>query len=151
MNGYAELEKWVQKINEGMLATIEEDGPFASLVAFLYEPAKEHPFGSFYFLLSDLARHTKNVKKNASTSLLMAEASVSKNIYEKERLTVLGKLCPVTLKSAIDSLKERYLNTFPNAALFVDLPDFHFYQLLPHELYWVGGFGKIQSLKLTWG
>ena len=131
--------------SEAALASLEDGAPFTSAVGYLYEkPLREKSAGQIYLLLSDLARHTKNIKKNPNVSLLVVSREKSAPIHEKERMTLQGKIAAVADKEKQTGLKTAYLKIFPRAEIFFTLPDFRFYQLAVSEIHWIGGFGRAE-------
>ena len=134
--------------HEAVLATLEEERPFASAVSYLYRPPIDPDrFGKLYLLMSALARHTKNVKKNSFASVFVIEDG-EPYVYERRRVSAQGKLEEIPRATALfDTLKIQYLKLFPQASMLFSLPDFYFYELSIQELYFIGGFGKIQALR----
>lgn len=134
----------IQKSTEGVLATTEDGKPFNSVVSYLYEPGA--PFGKAYFLISSLARHTKNLQKNNQASLLVLEPG-SAYIYERKRVSAQGTASKLTDKDKFEELKVKYLGIYPQADKLFMLTDFSFYEFQITDLYYVGGFGQIAALK----
>lgn len=156
----------LRKSNEGALGTVEEGRPFVSGAGFFYEEgaaeARDYPWsrlrgtrpkgrgeagGKILFLLSDLARHTKNLARNPAASLLIVEAAGGP-IHEKKRLTLQGAVRRVEGRGEFERLKEKYLAVFPRAAIFFTLPDFRFYEMRIEEAHWIGGFGKAATVRV---
>ena len=138
----------LETCHEGALATLNEKNPFVSLTGFLYgRNHEDFPHGIFYFFLSDLARHARYIKKNSRVSLLIASDNLSLPVHERERATVTGEMTRLGDDKMTEGLKQSYLKIFPRAEIFFKLADFHFYRLEPEEIYWVGGFGKVLTLK----
>ncbi len=140
------LEEAIQLLEdsrEACLATLKEDEktPFASLTGFLYEKDQAPKLGRLYVLLSDLAQHTRNIKKNPQASVLIAQSDASIPVHEKQRVSLQGNFSRVDEKKTQD-LKTKYLKVFPGAEIFFSLADFRFYQMEIAEIYWIGGFGK---------
>lgn len=134
----------IQRHRDAALATLETDGPYASACGYLYEPLER--LGIIYILLSDLARHSKNIAKNSSVSLLIVENAPLIPIHEKKRATLRGHAQRTTDPEKIASLKKRYLEAFPRSEIFFTLPDFRFYEIAVLEIHWIGGFGKAATL-----
>jgi nitroimidazol reductase NimA-like FMN-containing flavoprotein (pyridoxamine 5'-phosphate oxidase superfamily) len=150
------IHSLLEKIHEGSLGTVEDGKPFVSSVGFIYlkqiaaeeKQGETHLLdGKIYLLLSDLARHTRHLKKNPQASLLVVEGNPNLPIHEKERVTVQGKVRLMDDPKEYEELKGQYLNAFPRSEIFFTLKDFHFYTLEPVEIYWVGGFGKAKTFK----
>lgn len=134
----------IRESSEGVLATLEDGKPFNSAVSYLYEPGE--PFGKAYFLISSLARHTKNLQKNSQASLLVLEPGTA-YVYERKRVSVQGTAVKLTDKGKFDELKEKYLSIYPHADKLFLLTDFAFYEFNITDLYYVGGFGQIAAFK----
>lgn len=136
----------LESSREGAIATIGEDGrPFASAAGFLYEKSAAR-FGKIYFLLSGLARHTKNLLKHPDASLLVMEETDAP-VHEKKRATAQGRVRRVEASEKWEALKSNYLKVFPRAEIFFTLPDFRFYEMEISEIHWIGGFGQAKQFK----
>jgi hypothetical protein len=124
----------------GALATLSQrlpGHPFATVVP--YVPDQE---GCPLLLLSALAEHTKNLRADTRTSLVVhAEAD---NVLAAARVTCVGRA--VRLDKPAASLVERYLRYVPSARDLLAFGDFAFHRIAPEALHWVGGFGDIQWL-----
>ncbi len=132
---------------EGALGTLDEKGrPFVSAVGFVYEPEPADGWGSLYFFLSELARHTKHLAKNPAVNLLIVEQAPETPVHERKKLSLGGKIEKVQAPELKEILKAKYLGVFPRSKIFFTLSDFHFYCLKPEDLYWIGGFGKAAAL-----
>src|SRR5690349_1584264 len=59
--------------HEASLGTVEDGKPYVSAVGYVYRPASEGGLGRLYLLLSDLARHSKNLARSSQASLLILE------------------------------------------------------------------------------
>lgn len=131
------------------LGSLEEDGvPHVSFVTFA--PQKD---GTALLLLSDLARHTANIKRDARVSLLvMAKQALNagsdigsdKDPLAEERITVHGAIEPYPDKR-LESGRELYIKHHPAATQYIDFQDFKLYLFKPSKLFLVGGFGRIET------
>ena len=122
----------------GSLATIGEGGyPYASLVGVVAMPN-----GTPVMLLSNLARHTINIRKDPRVSLLLSEKPKSADPLQSARLTAIGRVVPVAKVEA----RARYLVRHPEAAKYVDFADFSFWGLTIAHGHLVATFGKISDL-----
>lgn len=139
----------LQSSHDGALATVDEKGAFASAVGFWFsrqESTESKPVpGKVYLLLSDLARHSRNLKRSVRTSLLVIEERSDIPMHEKKRITLNGEVRLVSDKETFDALKKRYLEKYPKSEIFFMLPDFRFYELVIDEVHWIGGFGKAET------
>lgn len=122
----------------GSLATEGEGGyPFVSLVG-----VAALPNGAPVMLLSNLARHTHNIRKDPRVSLLLSEKPKAADPMQSARLTVTGRVAPLE-KSEI---RPRYLVRHPEAAKYVDFADFGFWGVTIEHGHLVATFGKIADL-----
>ena len=122
----------------GSLATEGAGGyPYVSLVG-----VAAMPNGMPLMLLSNLARHTINIRKDPRVSLLICEKPNAPDPLQTARLTVTGKVA-LAEKSQVQA---RYLLRHPGAAKFVDFADFGFWTLAIEHGHLVATFGKIADL-----
>ncbi len=106
--------------------------------------------GNPIFLMSDLAAHTKAIKNDPRTSLLVGEPGKGDPLAHP-RLTLIGQTTPVPVtndaeKTLENSLRLRYLNRHPKAELYNQLPDFFLYELNIERALFNAGFGKAYEL-----
>ncbi len=115
-----------------------------------------YPFGSFvtyvsgwdrtiFLYLSDLADHTKNLKKNHKSCITIFKKNESGDVQNSARLTLIGDLKKVPLK-IYEACKDRFHNFFPESSVYEQMHDFNFYQISITQSRWIGGFGKISWL-----
>ena len=134
--------------NEASLGTLEEGHPFVSATGFIFEKGETGLLpGKIYMLLSELARHTRNIKLYPRISLLIVQQDPSLAVHEKKRMTLQGTVSTVTEEAEHERLRNTYLEVFPRSQVFFTLPDFCFYALEPEEIHWIAGFGKAGTLK----
>lgn len=124
---------------EASLATLEEKRPFVSATGYVLSDPDDFRIA---VLLSNLARHTRNIRARPAVSLLIVEEDKNAPVHEKARVTFLGEAALVRDPGRSARLKDAYLDRFPRAQLFFSLPDFQFYEIVPDEIHWIGGFGK---------
>lgn len=134
-----EARALLARSRHGALATIARDGghPHASLVA-----VATSAHGAPLVLISGLAVHTKNLEADPRASVLVAESGASDPLTAP-RLTVVG----VMARSQDEDDRARYLAAHPDAAQFAKFSDFGFWRLEITSAYYVGGFGRIRSLR----
>lgn len=112
-----------------------------------------HPFGSVMpyaldaggrplFLISSLATHTQNLKADPRASLLVTEAAEGGDPLAVGRATLMGDATLVPAAEA-DEVRAAYLARHPTAAYWVDFSDFAFYRLELRDIYYVGGFARM--------
>lgn len=124
-------------LTTGALATVasEPEGhPYPSFVTFGLED------GDPIFLLSEMAEHTQNLRRDPRASLLAAE-SRSDDPLANGRVTLLGECRPVEDDGG--SAREAYLERLPNAEYYCDFEDFHFWRLRVDSVRYIGGYGRM--------
>ncbi len=121
----------------GSLATLAAGKPHAALIT----PAVA-PDGSVILLLSELSAHTRNLRANPATALLVAGEPSTENPQTAPRLTLSGQLQPTENPAA----RAAYLEKHPYAAAYASFGDFHFWQLQIAEAHYVGGFAAAATL-----
>lgn len=124
----------------GSLATVEPDGhPYVSLVGIALVQDQ-----SPLLLLSDLARHTTNIRGEPRVSLLLAGQATGDPLAGA-RLTIIGRIAPD------DSLEARaaYLARHPTAENYAGFGDFSFWRIGVESGHLVAGFGRIVTLSLA--
>lgn len=122
----------------GALATLSErhpDWPFGSVMPYGLD-AQGRPT----FLISALAMHTHNLRRDPRASLLVAEERAQEDPLGSARLTLLGSVAEVP-NADLAAVREDYLQRHPQAGMWVDFGDFGFYRMEVVEPYYVGGFG----------
>jgi heme iron utilization protein len=124
----------------GSLATLERDSghPYASLVLVATAPD-----ATPIFLLSRLAQHTRNLDADARASLLLADADDGADPLAASRLTLVGSV--VRLEG--EATRRRFLARHPAAAGYAGFADFAIYALAVARGHYIGGFGRIVTLK----
>ena len=121
------------------LATLDEHGaPYASLVLVVDDGA-----GDALLLLSDLAEHTKNLKRDARASLLVEPVAVAGDLLAAARVTLVGKIAPVGDAAA----RAVFVTRHPSAATYASFADFAVYRLAVERAHLVAGFGRIQWIE----
>jgi putative heme iron utilization protein len=121
------------------LATLSaEGGPFASYV--VTAPGTE---GAPLMLLSDLAEHAKNLRRDARASLLFVrEPFPSSESMTAARLTVTGRC----LKESDAGARRLFVERHPDAQRYASFSDFSLYRFEIEAGHLVAGFGRIVSL-----
>jgi putative heme iron utilization protein len=125
----------MRALDRASLATSLEGWPYASLVLV----AVDHD-ASPLLLLSDLAQHTKNLKRDAKASLLFDGTAGRDDPLTGPRVTVLGEL---TAAASEPRLLARFTARHPAAAGYAGFADFRLYRLAAARAHLVAGFGKI--------
>ncbi|HEY1959125.1 MAG TPA: pyridoxamine 5'-phosphate oxidase family protein [Polyangiaceae bacterium] len=128
----------VAKARRACLATLDASGaPYASLVLVADDGA-----GNALLLLSDLAEHTKNSKRDPRASLLVEPSEPQPEPLAAARVTLVGTIARIEDESA----RAKFLATHPSAATYAAFEDFAMYRLTVDRAHLVAGFGKIEWL-----
>ncbi len=127
----------IRSVRTAALATILPDGgiPYASLVEIATDQG-----GAPVLLVSGLAEHTRAIKADGRVSLLIDGASGHAEPLTRPRLSLVGRLEPLSDEAA----KARYLARLPSAALYAGFADFGFWRMAVERGHLVAGFGKIR-------
>lgn len=136
--GGADARRFVRQARFAALATIDtqEGAPFASLVS-LATDADGQPL----LLLSNLARHTRNVLREPRASLLIHEAAAAGDPLTAMRVTLKGRVA----KSEDQAAMDRFLAWQPEASGYAAFADFNLYRFAVDAVHVVAGFGRIKS------
>ena len=111
--------------------------PFGSVM-----PYSLHAGGDPIFLLSSMAMHTQNLKQDPRASLLVMESKTIGDPLASGRVTLMGQVKPARSDN-IAEIRGSYLECHPESTFWVDFEDFSFYQMTVTDLYFVGGFGRM--------
>jgi hypothetical protein len=135
-----EARRLVRVSLKGALASLDyESGhPYASLVLTATEPD-----GSPLFLLSSLARHGKNLRKDPRASLLLDGTGETADPLTGNRLTLFGEV----EQTATPTARARFLARHPSANDYVGFADFAFFSLKVTHGHFIGGFGRIFTIQ----
>lgn len=130
----------IRTARDAALATLDPDGsPHASHVA-----AATFVDGAPMILVSDLALHTQNLKRDRRTSLLyVAAQGTGRDTNTRARITLVGEVEPAPDR---DAARARFLRRHPDASLYIDFADFSLWRLVPRASHLVAGFGRIVGL-----
>jgi putative heme iron utilization protein len=130
----------VSRHSRGVLATLSDQHfPYASMVD--YAPL---PDGDVLFLLSALAEHTRFLKVNPKTSLLVAPDLNAVDAFAKPRVTLLGEVEPVGRDR---EYQQAFLSRHPKAQGYMMMGDFGFFRMLVESARYIGGFGRMSWIE----
>ena len=127
----------VAQIKTGTLCTLaaEPEGfPYGSFVTVAFDD------GNPVFLVSTMAEHTMNLKRDPRASLLVAEGG-SEDPLANGRVTLIGPCAE--LDGDGGNARTTFLATHPNAAYYVDFGDFAFWKLKVESIRYIGGYGRM--------
>lgn len=124
------------------LGTLSATGaPFVSLVNIA-------PLDSRHviMLLSGLAQHTRNLRDDPRTSLLIVgPVEPQTDALSAHRVTLSGRTS-IVKKDHDDLERQCMLQRHPSAAMYAELGDFSIYRFEIIEAHLVAGFGQIRTV-----
>jgi len=94
-------------------------------------------------LISELAEHTKNLRRNPRASMLFDATAGLDNPLTGARVTIVGEMAPLE----DERQRGRYVARHPSAAAYRDFHDFHLWRLTPARAHLVAGFGRIHWIE----
>jgi heme iron utilization protein len=122
----------------GVLSThsVEVEGyPFGSIAPYILNYD-----GAPTMLISDIAQHTRNIKRNNKVSLTIFDQCAD-DPQASGRLTWIGNAELVDPSDA--KIRHRYLRYFPSAESYFETHDFSLYCISLRRARFIGGFGEI--------
>ncbi|MDH5395821.1 MAG: CREG family protein [Gammaproteobacteria bacterium] len=125
----------------GVLSThsqTEPGFPFGSITPYIVASS-----GDIAIFISHLAEHTTNIRANPKVSLTIFDQPDAENPGACGRITCLANAVQAQNETALRSI---YKTQFPDSAMTLDLPGFHFYLLKITKVRLVAGFGKVKWL-----
>jgi heme oxygenase (biliverdin-IX-beta and delta-forming) len=135
----ADARTLVRRAFKGSLASLDSPtgAPYASLITLATDSA-----GAPVFLISTLARHTRNLVDDPRAAILIDGSGEAADPLQGARLTLSGKAEKVNGEAP----RRRFLARHPEAAFYADFPDFSFWRLAMESAHYIGGFGRIVDL-----
>ncbi|HUK58383.1 MAG TPA: DUF2470 domain-containing protein [Stellaceae bacterium] len=124
-------------------AAAEPAWPYASLVLVALDTD-----ASPLLLISDLAEHTKNLKRDSHASLLFDATTGLAEPLTGARVTVLGDVVRVGGEDRA-RLLARFLARHPSATGYAGFADFALWRLTPERAHLVAGFGRIHWIDVA--
>ncbi len=124
----------------GTLATVSckhSGWPFGSVMPYSLDA-----YGRPVFLISRMAVHTQNLRKDPRASLLVRQPGWTGDPLAGARVTLMGQVAELATTD-LEPIRTAYLARHENAAAWVDFDDFDFYRLEVTDVYYVGGFGAM--------
>jgi len=132
------VRRLIRTSRSGVLATVdmETDGiPYASLV--LTSCTMD---ASPLLLLSDLARHSRNIAADQRVSLIIGKLGL--DALSQTRATLIGHI-----EASEDAdQKARFLRHHAGARSQMTFGDFRLYRLQVESIHFIAGFGRIETL-----
>ena len=138
----SEAKRLLRLARTGALATLDREtgGPLATLVGVASDWD-----GSPLFLMSELARHTRNLGNEVWASLLLTTEGGRGDPLNQPRLTVSGPIIP----HADPSSRARYLRRNPKAKLYAPFADFSIRRMRIEAIHFNGGFGRADAMAIA--
>lgn len=96
--------------------------------------------GSPLMLLSDLARHSRNLAADSRASLLFGKHGAE--ALNQSRATVIGRIEPSDDVHA----RHRFLRRHANSRDHMMFGDFRLYRMVVESIHFIAGFGRIETL-----
>lgn len=140
-----DLNEFLEDFKSVNISTLDEKGnPFSSYAPFIKTD------GKYYVYISDMAKHTSNLKRKDICSLFFAEdESVCSNIFARKRAMVQ---CNASIISQDSKEEENKLADFrikfgeDMINMLKNMKDFHVFEFTPFYGEAVFGFGKAYNL-----
>lgn len=140
----AEARKLIRQAIKASLATLDtpDGAPYASLITLATDAG-----GAPVFLISTLARHTRNLMNEPRAAILVdgtgQGAAEGGDPLQGARLTLSGR----AEKTEDPAVRRRFLARQAEASFYADFPDFSFWRLKVENAHFIGGFGRIVDLE----
>ncbi len=130
----------VRRALKASLATLDPGTgyPYASLIIVANDPS-----GAPTLLISNLARHTRNLVNDNRASILVDGTGATGDPLQGARVTLFG----LAEKTDDPAVRRRFLARHPEAEFYAGFPDFSFWRLKVEGAHYIGGFGRIVDLK----
>jgi putative heme iron utilization protein len=135
----ADARALIRRALKASLATMDAatNYPYASLITLGTDPS-----GTPVFFISGLARHTRNLVKDARASVLVDGTGALGDSLQGARVTLFGR----AEQTADEAVGRRFLARHKEAEFYAGFPDFSFWRLNVEGAHYIGGFGRIVDL-----
>lgn len=127
--------------DQATLSTLTADGyPYGSAVPYALDPR-----GSSVLLVSEMAEHTANARRDSRASVLVSPpAPGGVDPLGTARMTLIGRLDPVAPGDAgAEPALAAYLAAHPSATAYAGFADFGLWRLEVERCRFIGGFGHM--------
>lgn len=132
----AVVRRLLRSQTRASLGTLDASGaPYVSLVML----AVDHD-ASPLLLLSDLADHTKNFRRDPRVSLLLDGTAGMRSPLAGARATLMGTIAPAAAQHAL----ARFIARHADAEGYAAFADFKIYRVAVERAHLVAGFGRIE-------
>ena len=141
----AEVRQWLLSSTTATLCTLAAEAevagwPFGSLAPYALGGD-----GTPVVLLSEIAQHTRNLRRDPRVALFVRDPSASGDEQASWRVTVLGRARSLELPE-LEEVHARYCARVPSAPSYLGTHDFTYFALEPVRVRAIGGFGAIRWL-----
>lgn len=105
-------------------------------------------FSAFYVHVSRLAWHTQDMQHDPRVALSISETDDRRpDPFTLMRVTIRGEAENLPNDApGFESLKQAWLERFPEQAINFQLADFSFWKIKPRDARFVAGFGRIHNI-----
>jgi len=119
--------------------------PFGSVVPYVLQAN-----GDALVFLSDVAEHTRNVRRDGRASLFVADPAAAQRPQAGARVTLLVRV-ERPRDDEVAAAEAAYFAAFPAAQAMRDAHGFHVYRLEVDQVRWIAGFGSMGFFdRATW-
>ena len=135
--------KLMESERHGVLCTISREiagWPFGSIAPYAISDS-----GDPILLISGIAEHTRNLRADSRSSLLIADSAAGEDPQAAARITLIGHCREVEARD-LDAVQGRYFERFPKSRVYLDVHDFSFFAIRIERARFIGGFGAIHWL-----
>lgn len=145
LDAATQVRQWLLSATTGTLCTLAAEAdvlgwPFGSLAPFALGGD-----GTPLVLLSEIAQHTKNLRRDPRVALFVRDPSAAGDAQARWRVTVLARARSLG-QPELEEAHARYCARVPNAPSYLGTHDFTYFALDPVRVRAIGGFGAIRWL-----
>ena len=143
----AEIRHRLLSVTTATLSTLAAERdvagwPFGSLAPFALRAD-----GTPIVLLSEIAQHTKNLRRDPRVSLFVRDPYATGDAQASWRITVLARARAIAVDGELEEIHARYRERVPTAPSYLGTHDFTYFALEPVRVRAIGGFGSIRWLE----
>jgi putative heme iron utilization protein len=138
------LARLIRKTRIAALGTLHDGKPNLAMIAYAFAD----DFSAFYIHVSKLGKHTADMEKDSSVSLLITEADDQRaDPQTLARLSIQGTASMVARNEPeYGQIKAVYLRRFPEAEQLFSFGDFNLWRISPRGGRFVAGFAQAFNL-----
>jgi putative heme iron utilization protein len=145
--GELEAARLVMTHRWAALATLGDDGPSASMVAY----ASARDLSRLVLFLSSLSEHTRNLINEPRVNLVVSETDLGdRDPQTLARVGVKGVAEMIERTSPeFEDFWRIYIDRLPDAAPRIVLGDFSLFRVVVEEARYVGGFAQANTIPVA--